>query len=157
MKRTAFYVFTTLFMLLFAAIFMLLLIGLPALAFNESDGSAEIIAKFETAYTVIIPPDATIPFEAEKTEIGELAVKNMLILPDYEVSISISHGALKSGEKSIAYELTSAGKPFSGASFTDDGSYTLSAEISADAWKAADSGVYSDIVTFTVAYRRQQN
>lgn len=137
-----------------------LLSGLSVTAFaaNTTGGDADITTSIAPTYTVTIPADVNVQFNATETAFGTIEVVASQIHPDKCIKVSLTcDGKLENSidaTKVIPYAIKdSAGNVFTAATYLTEGDKTeLSIHITADDWNAAYAGEYSDTVTFIVSY-----
>ena len=146
---------------LFAIALALVLVAslsVTAFAANTEGGEADITTSIAPTYTVTIPADVTVAFNATETAFGAIEVTASQIHPDKCIKVELtSDGELNNaidGTKVIPYEIKdSEGNVFTSATYLTEGDKTeLSIHITAEDWNAAYAGDYSDTVTFTVSY-----
>ena len=146
---------------LFAVILTVaLLMSLPVTAFaaNTTGGNADITTSIAPTYTVTIPADVNVAFNATETAFGAIEVTASQIHPDKCIKVALaSDGKLENNidaTKVIPYVIKdSTGAAFTSATYLTEGDKTeLSIHITADDWNAAYAGEYSDTVTFTITY-----
>ena len=137
-----------------------LLASLPVTAFaeNTTGGDADITTSIAPTYTVTIPANTTVDFNATETAFGAIEVTAAQIHPDKCIKVALaSDGKLENSidaTKVIPYAIKDGeGAAFTSATYLTEGDKTeLSIHITADDWNAAYAGDYSDTVTFTVFY-----
>ena len=146
---------------LFALILTVCLLAsmsVTAFAANTTGGEADITTRIEPTYTVTIPADVNVAFNATETAFGAIEVEAAQIHPDKCIKVALaSDGKLENSidaTKVIPYAIKdSTGAAFTSATYLTEGDKTeLSIHITADDWNAAYAGDYSDTVTFTVSY-----
>ena len=146
---------------LFAVILTVaLLMSLSVIAFaaNTTGGDADITTSIAPTYTVTIPADVNVAFNATETAFGAIEVTAAQIHPDKCIKVALaSDGKLENNidaTKIIPYAIKdSTGAAFTSATYLSEGDNTeLSIHITADDWNAAYAGEYSDTVTFTITY-----
>ena len=109
-------------------------------------------------YTVTIPADVNVAFNATETAFGTIEVTASQIHPNKCIKVELtSDGKLENSidaTKVIPYAIKdSEGAAFTSATYLTEGDKTeLSIHITANDWNAAYAGEYSDTVTFTVSY-----
>ena len=129
-----------------------------AFAANTTGGDADITTSIAPTYTVTIPADVNVTFNATETAFGAIEVTASQIHPDKCIKVELtSDGKLENSidnTKVIPYAIKDAdGAAFTSATYLTEGDKTeLSIQITADDWNAAYAGDYSDTVTFTVSY-----
>ena len=145
----------------FAVILTLCLLAsmsVTAFAANTTGGKADITTSIEPTYTVTIPADVNVQFNATETAFGTIEVTTSQIHPDKCIKVALaSDGKLENSidtTKVIPYAIKyGAGNAFTSATYLTEGDKTaLSIHITADDWNAAYAGDYSDTVIFTVSY-----
>lgn len=123
---------------------------------NQTD--TEITTSIAPTYTVTIPANTAVTFNALSTSFGSVKLEAAQIEPGYAVKVELNaSGTLKNqadNTKTIAYAVTDAnGSAFTVGTYTTAGDKTdLTIHITQQAWNAAYAGRYSDTVTFTVSY-----
>ena len=133
-------------------------LSVTAFAANTTSGDADITTSIAPTYTVTIPADVNVAFNATETAFGTIEVTASLILPNKCIKVDLaSDGKLENSidaTKVIPYAIKdSEGAAFTAATYQTEGDKTeLSIHITADDWNAAYAGDYSDTVTFTVSY-----
>lgn len=118
---------------------------------------AVITTSIAPTYTVTIPADVTVNFNAETTKFGSIEVTADQIDPDKCIKVALTtDGELNNevdSEKVIPYTVTAGGNVFTSATYLAVGDKTeLTINITADDWHKAYAGEYSDKVTFEVSY-----
>ena len=137
---------------------MLATMSTTAFAANTTGGDADITTSIAPTYTVTIPADVNVQFNATETSFGAIEVEAAQIHPDKCIKVELtSDGELNNAidaTKVIPYAIKdSTGVAFTSATYLTEGDKTeLSIHITADDWNAAYAGDYSDTVTFTVSY-----
>ena len=137
---------------------ILMSLSVTAFAANTTGGEADITTSIAPTYTVIIPANTAVAFNATKTSFGAIEVVASQIHPDKCIKVTLtSDGKLENSidaTKVIPYVIKdSEGTAFTSATYLTEGDKTeLSIHITADDWNAAYAGEYSDTVTFTVSY-----
>ena len=138
------------------ALFMSL--SVTTFAANTTGGDADITISIAPTYTVTIPADVNVAFNATETAFGAIEVTAAQIHPDKCIKVALaSDGKLENNidaTKIIPYAIKdSTGAAFTSATYLSEGDNTeLSIHITADDWNAAYAGEYSDTVTFTITY-----
>ena len=129
-----------------------------AFAANTTGGKADITTSIAPTYTVTIPADVNVAFNATETAFGTIEVAASQIHPDKCIKVALAtdnelNNAIDN-TKVIPYAIKdSEGAAFTAATYLTEGDKTeLSIHITADDWNAAYAGDYSDTVTFTVSY-----
>ena len=137
---------------------MLATMSVTAFAANTTGGDADITTNIAPTYTVTIPADVNVQFNATETAFGAIEVTASQIHPDKCIKVALaSDGKLENNidaTKVIPYAIKdSTGAAFTSATYLSEGDKTeLSIHITADDWNAAYAGEYSDTVTFTITY-----
>ena len=135
--------------------------SVTAFADNTTGGEADITTSIAPTYTVTIPADVNVAFNATETAFGTIEVAASQIHPDKCIKVALTtDGELNNAidnTKVIPYEIQdSEGTAFTSATYLTEGDKTeLSIHITADDWNAAYAGDYSDTVTFTVSYENK--
>ena len=137
---------------------LLATMSVTAFAANTTGGDADITTSIAPTYTVTIPADVNVAFNATETAFGAIEVTASQIHPNKCIKVELtSDGKLENSidaTKVIPYAIKdSEGAAFTSATYLTKGDKTeLSIHITANDWKAAYAGDYSDTVTFTVSY-----
>ena len=140
------------------AVAILMSLSVTAFAANTTGGDADITTSIDPTYTVTIPANTTVVFNATETDFGAIEVTASQIHPDKCIKVVLTtDGELNNAidaTKVIPYVIKDAeGNAFTSATYLTEGDKTeLSIHITADDWNAAYAGEYSDTVTFTVSY-----
>lgn len=108
-------------------------------------------------YTVTIPANVDVTFNAESTSFGSIKVDAAQIEPDKCIKVSLTtDGELNNqidSTKTIPYTVKAGDNIFTSATYLASGDKTdLTINISVDDWNKAYAGEYKDTVTFEVAY-----
>lgn len=116
-----------------------------------------VSASIAPTYTVTIPADVEVEFNAVSTSFGNITLEAAQIDPGHAVTVTLTaSGTLKNKAdetKTIAYTVSAGGAAFTSEQYETAGDSTaLTIEITQEAWNAAYAGEYSDTVTFTVSY-----
>ena len=137
---------------------MLATMSVTAFAANTAGGEADITTSIAPTYTVTIPADVNVQFNATETAFGAIEVTASQIHPDKCIKVALAtdkelNNAIDN-TKVIPYAIKdSTGAAFTSATYLTEGDKTeLSIHITADDWNAAYAGEYSDTVTFTITY-----
>ena len=132
--------------------------SVTAFAENTTGGDADITTSIDPTYTVTIPADVNVTFNATETAFGTIEVTASQIHPDKCIKVALTtdnelNNAIDN-TKVIPYAIKdSEGTEFTSATYLTEGDKTeLSIYITANDWNAAYAGDYSDTVTFTVSY-----
>ena len=143
---------------LILAIALMASLSVTAFAANTTGGNADITTSIDPTYTVIIPADVNVQFNATETDFGAIEVEASQIHPDKCIKVALAtdkelNNAIDN-TKVIPYAIKdSEGAAFTSATYLTEGDKTeLSIHITASDWNAAYAGDYSDTVTFTVSY-----
>ena len=137
---------------------LLMSLSVTAFAANTTGGDADITTSIAPTYTVTIPADVNVQFNATETAFGAIEVTASQIHPNKCIKVELtSDGKLENSidaTKVIPYAIKdSEGAAFTSATYLTEGDKTeLSIHITANDWKTAYAGEYSDTVTFTVSY-----
>ena len=140
------------------AVAILMSLSVTAFAANTTGGDADITTSIAPTYTVTIPADVNVVFNATETAFGAIEVTASQIHPDKQIRVTLTtDGELNNTidtTKVIPYVIKDAsGAAFTTATYLTEGDKTeLSIHITADDWNAAYAGDYTDTVTFTVSY-----
>lgn len=125
----------------------------------STDKTADVMVQTSIAptYTVTIPANVTVPFNAETTTFGKIIVDAAQLEPDKCIKVALTtDGELnntKDTSKIIPYVIQSEGSAFTSATYLAAGEQTaLSIHITKDDWNKAYAGTYTDTVTFEVSY-----
>ena len=143
---------------LILAVCLLATMSTTAFAANTTGGEADITTSIAPTYTVTIPANTNVNFNATETAFGAIEVTASQIHPNKCIKVELtSDGKLENSidaTKVIPYAIKdSAGAAFTSATYLTEGDKTeLSIHIPAEDWNAAYAGDYSDTVTFTVSY-----
>ena len=137
---------------------LLVTMSVTAFAANTTGGKADITTSVAPTYTVTIPADVNVQFNATETDFGAIEVTASQIHPNKCIKVALtSDGKLENSidaTKVIPYAIKdSTGAAFTSATYLTEGDKSeLSIHITANDWNAAYAGEYSDTVTFTVSY-----
>ena len=133
-------------------------LSVTAFAANTTSGAADITTSIAPTYTITIPADVNVQFNATETVFGAIEVAASQIHPDKCIKVALTtDGELNNAidnNKVIPYAIKdSTGAVFTSSTYLTEGDKTeLYIHITADDWNAAYAGDYSDEVTFTVSY-----
>ena len=137
---------------------LLMSLSVTAFATNTTGGKADITTSIAPTYTVTIPADVNVAFNATETAFGAIEVTAAQIHTDKCIKVALAtdkelNNAIDN-TKVIPYAIKdSEGAEFTSATYLTEGDKTeLSIHITTDDWNAAYAGDYSDTVTFTVSY-----
>ena len=140
---------------------LLATMSVTAFAANTTGGDADITTSIAPTYTVTIPADVNVQFNATETAFGTIEVTASQIHPDKCIKVALAtdkelNNAIDN-TKVIPYAIKdSEGAEFTFATYLTEGDKTeLYIHITADDWNAAYAGDYSDTVTFTVSYENK--
>ena len=119
-----------------------------------------ITTSIKPTYTVTIPADVKVVFNAETTSFGQIKVDSAQIEPDKCIKVSLTtDGKLKNTSdktKVIPYTVKSGENTFTSATYLATGEYTdLTLKITKADWNKAYAGDYEDTVTFEVSYENK--
>ena len=137
---------------------LLMSLSVTAFAANTTGGEADITTSIAPTYTVTIPANTNVNFNATETAFGAIEVTASQIHPNKCIKVTLNTDSKLENEidatKVIPYAIKdAAGTPFTSATYLTEGDKTeLSIHITADDWNAAYAGEYSDTVNFTVSY-----
>ena len=136
--------------------------GITAFAVDYPGGTqdTEITTSVAPTFTVTIPADTAVPFNALSTEFGSVTLESARLAPnkavqvtvtsDYSLNNSVDNTAvipysLKAGNDTVDADFA--------AMFLNTGEKVdLTIDITQAAWDAAAAGDYSDTVTFNISY-----
>ena len=128
-------------------------------AFADDDNrKVEVTAHIDPTYTVTIPANTTVKFNAVDTSFGEIKLTAAQLDPGKSVKVALSaSGKLKNQantEKNLAYKIMSGETEFTSANYEKAGESTaLTIHIAQKDWNGAFAGDYADTVTFTISYQ----
>lgn len=127
---------------------------------NPKTATATIKTSVAPKYTVSIPADVTVAFNATTTDFGSIEVTSAQIDPDKCIKVALdSNGNLineADSTKVIPYTVTAGGAAFTSATYDATGDKTdLTINITQEDWNKAYAGEYSDTVTFEVSYENK--
>ena len=140
------------------AIALMASLSVTAFAANTTGGEADITTSIAPTYTVTIPANTTVDFNATETAFGAIEVAASQIHPDKQIRVTLTtDGELNNTidtTKVIPYVIKdAAGAAFTTGTYLTEGDKTvLSIHITEEDWNAAYAGDYTDTVTFTVSY-----
>ena len=132
--------------------------AVSAFAANPTSGATTIKTNIQPTYTVEIPAQTSIPFNATSTPLAtKLGLSKAQLDPNHKVTVTATVNALKNDAdagKTIPFTLHNQdGSAFTSAEFTDTTKKVqLSVHIAQSAWDAAPAGNYTGSVTFNIAY-----
>lgn len=125
---------------------------------DDNNRSVEVKTHIDPTYTVTIPANTAVAFNAENTSFGEIKLTAAQLDPGKSVVVSLSaSGKLKNDKdnsKTLPYEIQTSGKKFESASYLKANDSTkLNIHIDAADWNKAFAGDYADTVTFAISYK----
>ena len=141
---------------------MLTATGITAFAVDYPGGTqnTEITTSVEPTFTVTVPADTTVPFNALSTEFGSVELESARLAPDKAVQVTVTSDynlnnsiddtvvipySLKAGNDTLDADYA--------ATFTTAGEKVdLTINITQADWDAAAAGDYGDTVTFNISY-----
>lgn len=131
--------------------------AVSAFAANPTSGATTIKTSIQPTYTVEIPAQTSIPFNATSTPLAtKLGLSKAQLDPNHKVTVTATVNALKNDKdssKTIPFTLYEGNTVFTSAEFTDTNKKVqLSVHIAQTAWDAAPAGNYTGSVTFNIAY-----
>lgn len=131
--------------------------AVSAFAANPTSGVTTIKTNIQPTYTVEIPAQTSIPFNATSTPLAtKLGLSKAQLDPNHKVTVTATVNALKNDKdssKTIPFTLYEGNTVFTSADFTDTNKKVqLSVHIAQSAWDAAPAGNYTGSVTFNIAY-----
>lgn len=117
-----------------------------------------VTTSISPTYTVSIPANTAVAFNAENTSFGEIKLTAAQLDPGKKVEVALTaSGKLKNKantEKTLAYQILDGETEFTSASYEKAGDSTaLTIQITQDAWNKAFAGDYTDTVTFAISYK----
>ena len=141
------------------ALMLALSAALSATAFADDDNrSVEVKTHIDPTYTVTIPANTTVTFNAEDTSFGKIELTKAQLDPGKKVNVTLSaSGTLKNSKdnrKTLAYQIQDGTTAFTSATYKMAGQSTaLTIHIEQKDWNAAYAGDYADTVTVTISYQ----
>lgn len=131
--------------------------AVSAFAANPTSGATIIKTNIQPTYTVEIPAETSISFNATSTPLASpLYLSKAQLDPNHKVTVTATVNALKNdadNTKTIPFTLYEGNTVFTSADFTDTTKKVqLSVHIDKSAWDAAPAGNYTGSVTFHIAY-----
>ena len=136
--------------------------GITAFAVDYPGGTqdTEITTSVAPTFTVTIPADTAVPFNALSTEFGSVTLESARLAPNKAVQVTVTSdfdlNNSVDNEAVIPYSLKTADETVDAdyaATFTTAGEKVdLTIDITQAAWDAAAAGDYSDTVTFNISY-----
>lgn len=131
--------------------------AVSAFAANPTSGATIIKTNIQPTYTVEIPAETSISFNATSTPLASpLYLSKAQLDPNHKVTVTATVNALKNdadNTKTIPFTLYEGNTVFTSADFTDTTQKVqLSVHIAQSAWDAAPAGNYTGSVTFHIAY-----
>lgn len=144
------------------ALLMVATMSVTAFAADTDTKTATITTSIEPTYTVTIPADTSVTFNATETAFGAIEVSAAQIDPDKCIKVALTtDGKLENAvdnTKVIPYEIKAGDAAFTSATYLAAGEKTeLTINITQEDWNKAYAGEYSDTVTFTVSYEDKTN
>ena len=141
------------------AIMMIATMSVTAFAADTDTKTTDtnITTSVAPTYTVTIPANTTVTFNATETSFGSIEVDAAQIHPDKCIKVALTYdGKLENSidnSKVIPYVINAGDAEFTSATYLAAGDKTdLTINITQDDWNKAYAGDYSDTVTFTVSY-----
>ena len=141
---------------------MLTATGITAFAVDYPGGSqgTEVTTSVAPTFTVSIPADTTVEFNALSTNFGSVTLDSARLAPNKAVQVTVTSdfdlNNSVDNEAVIPYSLKTADETVDAdyaATFTTVGEKVdLTISITQADWDAAAAGDYSDTVTFNIAY-----
>ena len=141
---------------------MLTATGITAFAVDYPGGTqnTEITTSVEPTFTVTVPADTTVPFNALSTEFGSVELESARLAPDKAVQVTVTsdYNLNNSIDDTVVipYSLNTAEEAVDAdyaATFTTAGEKVdLTINITQTDWDAAAAGDYGDTVTFNISY-----
>ena len=124
---------------------------------NPKTSDAEITTSIAPTYTVTIPADVNVAFNATSTSFGKIEVTAAQLNPDKCIKVALTtDGTLNNtvdATKVIPYTVNAGASAFTYATYLAAGDKTdLTINITQDDWNSAYAGDYTDTVTFEVSY-----
>lgn len=141
------------------ALMLALSAALSATAFaDDNNRSVEVKTHIDPTYTVTIPANTTVNFNAVDTSFGAIKLTAAQLDPNKSVKVALSaSGTLKNAadtNKTLPYKILNGNTEFTSATYTTAGESTaLTIHIAQADWNAAHAGDYADTVTFTISYQ----
>ena len=141
---------------------MLTATGITAFAVDYPGGTqnTEITTSVEPTFTVTVPADTTVPFNALSTEFGSVELESARLAPNKAVQVTVTsdYNLNNSIDDTVVipYSLNTAEEAVDAdyaATFTTAGEKVdLTINITQTDWDAAAAGDYGDTVTFNISY-----
>ena len=141
---------------------MLTATGITAFAVDYPGGTqdTEITTNVAPTFTVSIPADTTVAFNALSTDFGSVTLDSARLAPNKAVQVTVTsdYNLNNSIDDTVVipYSLNTAEEAVDAdyaATFTTAGEKVdLTIDITQAAWDAAAAGDYGDTVTFNIAY-----
>ena len=132
--------------------------AVSALAANPTSGVTQITTSIQPTYTVEIPAQTSIPFNATSTPLAtNLGLSKAQLHPGSKVTVTVTVNPLKNAKgNEIPFALYEGNTVFTSADFTDTTKKVeLSVHIAQSAWDAAPAGDYTGSITFTITYTNE--
>ena len=133
--------------------------ALSTTAFADDDNRmVQVTAHIDPTYTVTIPANTTVNFNAVDTSFGAIKLTAAQLDPGKSVKVALSaSGTLKNAadtNKTLPYKIRNGDAAFTSAAYTTAGQSTaLTIHIAQEEWNKAYAGNYADTVTFTISYQ----
>ena len=123
----------------------------------SKESKAVITTTISPSYTVSIPEDVSVTFNATETMFGSIEVTQAQIEPDKQIVVSLTtDGELinqTDNTKTIPYTVENENGVFTSGTYLAVGDKTdLTINITQEGWDQAAAGSYADTVTFKVSY-----
>ena len=145
------------------ALVMMLSVSITAFAATikqdsaSKEANAVISTSIAPAYTVTIPADVNVSFNATSTSFGKIEVTAAQINPNKCIKVALTtDGTLNNtvdSTKVIPYTVNAGATAFTSATYLTAGEKTdLTINITQNDWNSAYAGDYTDTVTFSVSY-----
>lgn len=134
------------------------LIGTMALPVSAQDNTTEITASVESKYTLTIPADTNIKFNAISTDLNGTLKVTGNILPTQTVSVSAQADPLYNSvqDTSLPYRLMNGDTEYQTVTWSEDElrsatpkEIELSIAITENDWNQAEAGSYARSIVFT--------
>ena len=124
---------------------------------DPKTANVTVTTEIAPTYTVTIPANTTVNFNAVDTSFGNITLTKAQLDPGKKVKVALSaSGELENiadTSKTLAYEIQAAGQKFESATYAKASDSTaLTIHIAQDDWNKAYAGDYADTVTFTISY-----
>ena len=125
---------------------------------DPKTSEAKITTSIAPTYTVSIPEDTSVAFNATETQFGSIEITQAQIDPNMQIKVSLDseNDALinqTDNTKTITYTVNDENGVFTSGTYLAAGDKTdLTINISQEDWNKAYAGSYEDTVIFTVSY-----